>query len=96
MKCSPSNNPRMNQVWMVFVFALLSAPVWAEGKKPPEKQPAEKPSHTLQDAEDDANKVLNDIDHGIHHALPAAKKGANDALEAVDREVHKAIEPKKK
>jgi hypothetical protein len=86
----------IKRFFVVFLFVISCGPVWGQGKKPPEKQPAEKPSHTLKDANDDANKALNDMDRGIHKALPAAKKGANDALESIDRGVHKILEPEKK
>jgi hypothetical protein len=81
---------KMNCLLVIFVAV---APLWAEGKKPPEKK--EKTSHTLQDAKDGANKVLNDIDRGVHKSIKPVKDGANDALNAVDRGVHKVLDPKK-
>ena len=73
----------------------LPALVWAEGKKPENSHPP-KTSTEHRSVKDSANETLNDVDKGVHKAIPAVKKGANDAMDAVDRGVHKVIEPSKK
>ena len=70
----------MRKKTFLIVLALTAAPASAKGRKP------EEPS-----IKQDANKVLEDFDRGVHKALPAAKKGAEKAMDSVDKGVHKLI-----
>ena len=65
---------------------VLALGAGAQGKKPePQKKKA---SSTFQDAKDGANEALNDLDRGIHKAIPPVKKAANDTLQAIDDTLH--------
>ena len=85
----------LSMIYFLSLLLFISAPVWAEGKKP-EKKPPEKSSSTLHDAKEGANDALNDIDKGVHKAIPAVKEGAEEALDAVDKGVHKVVGTDKK
>ena len=83
--------------YVIILIALLSASAWANGRAPDKKKTsAEKPSHTLKDAERGANQALDSVDQGVHKGLSAAKEGAEEALQAVDKGVHKVIGSDKK
>jgi hypothetical protein len=83
-------------MWPLYTFLilLLAFPAGAQGRKP-EKKPAKSESHPVQNLKEGANQALNDVDRGVHKAIPAVKEGAEKALDAVDQGVHKVIEPKK-
>ena len=65
----------------VFLCGGIAA---AQGKKPEPK----KEESAFQKTKDGANRALNDLDRGIHEAIPPVKKAANDALQAIDDAVH--------
>ncbi len=83
--------------YLLLLLLLGVSPGWGEGQKPPEKKPVKTvESHPVRDLKEGTDKALNDIDRGIHKAIPAVKEGAEKALDAVDQGVHKVLAPKKK
>ena len=67
---------------------LVAGAVQASGKKPPPEKPKAEKKASLKDAKDDANRVLNNLDQGIHQAAGEAKEAGNKALQAVDDTLH--------
>ncbi len=80
----------MKILFLLSVF--VGSPVWAQGRKPAKtNSQSDKPAHPVKNLKDGANRGLNDLDSGIHKALPVAKDGANKALNAIDHGVHKVV-----
>src|SRR5262245_4506099 len=80
-------HPLIVKAWTLAWVLLTASFAWGQGKKPEEKAK----SNNNKTVKDSANDALDSLDHGIHQALPAAKKTANKGLQAVDDGVHKVI-----
>ncbi len=77
----------LSLAWLATMIIGFAGSLEASGKKPPEKPKAEQKS-TLKDAENSANRALNNLDRGIHQAGGEVKDGANKALQSVDDTIH--------
>ena len=83
----------MKEIKILLLMSLLAgSPVWAQGRKPEKKSSSSDTSaHPVKTLKDGANEGLNEIDSGIHKAIPVVKDAANKALNAVDQGVHKVV-----